>query len=250
MSDLRMTPADADHVLPRTYVDRGDGTYAEFISTSGGGGGGGTLSDVLLRDSTGQIFVYRDGGTGTPTAYAIPGWTSYTPVAPITVPLPNGASISAKQDTIIAAIGSPLQAGGAVSVSNLPATQAVSAASLPLPAGAATAANQATANTSLAAISGTSYKAVAASQTAVVLGATGATGDILNGLLITPLTTSPGAVSVQDGSGSAITVFTGGSSSVSSLVPFSAFLGAKSTSGAWKVTTGANVSVVGVGSFT
>jgi hypothetical protein len=67
----------------RKYKDMGDGTYA-LVVFGDGGGGGGTLSDVLLRDSTGQIFVYRDSGTSTPTAYAIPGWTSYTPVAPIT----------------------------------------------------------------------------------------------------------------------------------------------------------------------
>jgi len=153
---------------------------------------------------------------------------------------------------LVAADGSavsPLQAGGSVAVSNFPATQAVSAASLPLPAGASTAAKQDVANAALAAISGTAYEAVAASSTSQVLGATGAVGDVLTGLLITPLSTSPGAVSVQDGSGTAITLFAGGASSVTSLVPFFVPLGAKSVSGAWKVTTGANVTVIGVGSF-
>lgn len=94
------------------------------------------------------------------------------------------------------------------------------------------------------------YETVAASQTDQVLGATGAAGDYLSALLIIPATTSPGAVQIKDGAGSAITVFTGGASSVSNLVPFTIPLGMLSTSGAWKITTGANVSAVGIGSFT
>lgn len=94
------------------------------------------------------------------------------------------------------------------------------------------------------------YETVAASQTDQALGATGASGDSLDGLLIVPATTSPGAVSIKDGSGSAITVFTGGTGAVSNLVPFLVPLGIKSTGGAWKVTTGANVSVIAAGRFT
>lgn len=97
------------------------------------------------------------------------------------------------------------------------------------------------------------YETVAASQTAQVLGATGAVGDYLAGLLVVPATTSPDAVSIKDGNGSAITVFTGGASSVSNLVPFFVPLGMKTVNGTtpgWKVTTGANVSVIGIGNFT
>lgn len=97
---------------------------------------------------------------------------------------------------------------------------------------------------------GTEYETVAASATDQALGATGATGDLLVGLLIIPATTSPGAVSIKDGAGSAITVFTGGAASVSNLVPFYVPLGLKSVSGAWKVTTGTNVSAIGIGDFT
>lgn len=97
---------------------------------------------------------------------------------------------------------------------------------------------------------GTEYETVAASQTDQVLGATGAAGDYLSGLLIVPATTSPGAVSLKDGAGAAITIFTGGASSVASLVPFFATILAKSTGGAWSVTTGANVSVIATGNFT
>lgn len=96
---------------------------------------------------------------------------------------------------------------------------------------------------------GVGYETVAASQTDQVLGATGYAGDVLAGLLIVPGTTSPGAVSIKDGGGSGITVFTGGSSSVATLTPFFLPLNAKSAAGAWKVTTGANVTVVAVGNF-
>lgn len=94
------------------------------------------------------------------------------------------------------------------------------------------------------------YETVAASQSDQVLGNAGAAGDILDALLIVPASTSPGAVTIKDGGGSAITVFTGGASSVGSLVPFSVPLLIKSVSGAWKVTTGSNVSVIASGNFT
>jgi hypothetical protein len=100
------------------------------------------------------------------------------------------------------------------------------------------------------ALSGTEYETVAAVATDQPLGAAGAAGDLLVGLLIIPATTSPGAVSIKDGGGSAITVFAGGSSSVSNLVPFFVPVSAKSLNGAWKVTTGSNVSVFAVGDFT
>lgn len=99
-------------------------------------------------------------------------------------------------------------------------------------------------------ISDGEYETVAASQTTQALGATGATGDWLQGVLIIPATTSPGAVAIKDGAGSAITVFTGGADSVSNLVPFFIPLGIKSGAGAWQVTTGANVSCIAVGNFT
>lgn len=158
----------------------------------------------------------------------------------------------------------------------------VSAASLPLPTGAATSANQTSEIAALGAIGdsayagsgnasaiavgkgiyaklgtgvpitalpGQTYKTVAASQTAQVIQVTtGATGDLMNGLLVIPATTSPGNVLLLDNATS-ITVFTGGASSVSNLVPFFIPLGALSVSGAWKVTTGASVSVVAVGKF-
>lgn len=93
------------------------------------------------------------------------------------------------------------------------------------------------------------YETVAASQTDQVIGSTGKAGDLLQELLIIPATTSPGAVSIKDGSGSSITVFTGGASSVADLKPFTVLLGMKSLAGPWKVTTGTNVSVIATGKF-
>lgn len=93
------------------------------------------------------------------------------------------------------------------------------------------------------------YETVAASQTAQVMGATGGTGDTLKGLLVVPASVSPGNVIILDGATS-ITVFAGGTNSVTELRPFWIPLGMKSVSGAWKVTTGANVSVIAVGNFT
>jgi hypothetical protein len=93
------------------------------------------------------------------------------------------------------------------------------------------------------------YETVAASQTQQILGASGATSDYLAGVLVIPATTSPGNVIIVDNATS-ITVFTGGTSSVSNLVPFWIELGIRSVSGAWKITTGANVSVIGIGNFT
>jgi hypothetical protein len=95
------------------------------------------------------------------------------------------------------------------------------------------------------------YETVAASQTDQALGATGAVGDTLVGLLVVPGTTAAGAVSIKDGSGSSITVFAGGgTTALSTLIPFYVPIGAFSSSGAWKVTTGTNVTVIAFGAFT
>lgn len=109
----------------------------------------------------------------------------------------------------------------------------------------------ASAERAAAIVGGFSYETVAASQTDQVLGASGAAGDILAGLLIVPASDAPGAVSIKDGAGSAITLFVGGGTyPLPSVIPFFVPLGILSSAGAWKVTTGADVSVVAVGSFT
>lgn len=65
------------------------------LPTTGGGGGGSALSDTVFVDSTGQLFVYRDTGSGTPNAYAIPAWTLYTPVGAVTSASAGNAAASA-----------------------------------------------------------------------------------------------------------------------------------------------------------
>ena len=96
------------------------------------------------------------------------------------------------------------------------------------------------------------FKTFAQSLTAnVVTGAgSGALGDYLDTVWIVPGNTSPGAVTLTDGGLSAFTIFPGGANSVSTLIAFPFALGAISANGAWKVTTGANVSVVITGNFT
>lgn len=91
------------------------------------------------------------------------------------------------------------------------------------------------------------YETVAASQSDQALGTTGVAGDVLERLVIIPATVSAGNVSIKDGSGSAISVFVTGT--LPSLVPIVVNLGIRSTSGAWKVTTGAAVSVIAAGQF-
>lgn len=93
-----------------------------------------------------------------------------------------------------------------------------------------------------------SYETVAAGQTAQVLGTSGSIGDIVQRLVIVPASVSPGNVLLLDNATS-ITVFAGGTNSLTELKPIVVELGMTSVSGAWKVTTGANVSVIAVGSF-
>jgi hypothetical protein len=64
-------------------------------TTGGGGGGGGVLSDTVFVDGTGQLFVYRDTGSGTPSAFAVPTWTLYTPSGTVTSASSGNAAASA-----------------------------------------------------------------------------------------------------------------------------------------------------------
>jgi hypothetical protein len=94
---------------------------------------------------------------------------------------------------------------------------------------------------------GKQYETVAAGQTAQVLGTVGAVGDVLDRIVIIPATTAAGNISILDNATS-ISVFVAGT--LADLSPITIdFGGIKSASGAWKVTTGANVSVIAVGRF-
>mgnify|MGYP007107506694 CR=1 FL=1 len=95
-----------------------------------------------------------------------------------------------------------------------------------------------------------SYETVAASQTAQVIGPTGGDGDYIEGVLIIPAVVAAGLVTLLDGATS-IPIYVGGATTaLVDVKPFYVHLGLRSVSGAWKLTTGANVSVVASGVFT
>ncbi|MBK8772515.1 MAG: hypothetical protein IPM06_19115 [Rhizobiales bacterium] len=94
-------------------------------------------------------------------------------------------------------------------------------------------------------IGGEDYETVAASQTDQVLGTTGSVGDFLGRLIITASTAATATVSIKDGSGSAIPICP----ALAAAGVFVVELGIRSTSGAWKVTTGAGATVVAIGKF-
>ena len=94
------------------------------------------------------------------------------------------------------------------------------------------------------------YEHVAASQTAQVLGTTGAVGDYLHRIVITVATAATSLVRVVDGSGTGILTHTilpnavGGGVGV-----YNVEINAVSQDGAWKITTGAGSEVMAVGIF-
>ena len=88
------------------------------------------------------------------------------------------------------------------------------------------------------------YETVAASQTAQVLGGTGAIGDRIERVVISVATAATGTVTLLDGSTSI--VLTAANTPIGIyVVP----LGLLSTTGAWKITTGAGATAIGIGRF-
>lgn len=90
------------------------------------------------------------------------------------------------------------------------------------------------------------YETVAASQTAQVLGGTGAKGDYLHRLIISVNTAATASVTIIDGSTS-IAVLTGAATVVPGV--YSVEMNMAAATGPWKVTTGAGATVIGVGIF-
>lgn len=88
------------------------------------------------------------------------------------------------------------------------------------------------------------YETVAASQTAQVLGGTGATGDYLHRLIVNVTTPATGTVTLIDGATSIALVPVTTAAGV-----YSVAIEARSATGSWKVTTGAGASVMAVGIF-
>ena len=89
------------------------------------------------------------------------------------------------------------------------------------------------------------YEHVAASQTAQVLGTTGATGDYLHRLVITVGTAATSTVSLLDNTTSHVLV-----AANTAIGVYSIEINTFSKNGAWKVTTGAGAEVIAMGNFT
>lgn len=158
-----------------------------------------------------------------------------TAVTATSLPLPAGAATATGVASIVTALGTPLQAGGSVVITNAnPNGRALPSASAPV------------------VLNSQTGQFVSASSTAAQLGTTGAVGDNLDGVLIIPATAAAGAVSVLwDGTNTRQIFAGGGVTALPTLAPFFVPLGFVSgSSGGFKLTTGANVSVIGVGNFT
>lgn len=91
---------------------------------------------------------------------------------------------------------------------------------------------------------GTTYETVAASQTAQVLGQSGAVGDTIIRLIVTVNTAASSIVTILDNATSIAIM-----PAVTPVGVYSIDLGVQSVSGPWKVTTGAGATVVAVGNF-
>jgi hypothetical protein len=90
------------------------------------------------------------------------------------------------------------------------------------------------------------YEHVAVSQTAQVLGGTGAIGDYLHRLVCTVSTAATGAVTLLDGATSPVVLT---NSPGDGIGVYNIEMNVVSKVGAWKVTTGAGVEVLAVGIF-
>jgi hypothetical protein len=220
-----------------TRLDTVDVNGNKCTSSSGGGGSvtQGTVPWVVSGQGTAGTAA-----TGVLTVQGIASMTKLL-VTPDSVALPANQSVNVSQvNGITTLTGTGATGTGAqrVTVSTDQATNAGAA----LVKGGVGVVN-----------GGSTYQAVAASQTATVLQtATGAIGDYLSHCVLYPTSTSPGVVTVFDNANAAATnviAFPGGASSLSNLAPIAIPVGAVSTAGAWKVTTGASVSVVCYGKF-
>ena len=92
------------------------------------------------------------------------------------------------------------------------------------------------------------YETVAVSQTDQVLGTSGSAGDHLARLIITVSTAATAATSIKDGDGSVISIIA--NSPGNGIGVYVVELGIDSTTGPWKVTTGAGSTVIAIGRFT
>jgi hypothetical protein len=122
----------APGLLFTKYKDMGDGSFAEVVyngNVGGGGTAGASLSDVLLSDAAGVLFIARDSGTAITYARVDTG-AAYTPSAPIKVAAASGAAIGTPTfakltDGTTAVVVTPqgsLSVSGQTAVGTAPAT--------------------------------------------------------------------------------------------------------------------------------
>lgn len=259
MSIKTKNPAAVEVVANDALVNDENAFPVKIMSGGGGPGGGGTeyvedaaapanpagpMTMAVRKDTLSTTEVSADGDIVAVKATSKGQLHVYAEVANLT---PGGAT-EAKQDDIIA---------GQVDI-----VDAINNITIPAPTGGATETTQLGVRAAVEAIqavtedpapvqvelSQTSYEFVSASSTDAILGSTGAVGNYLGGLLVIPSSTSPGAVIVKDGA-TTMTVFAGGANSVNGLYSWFIPLGIKSVNAGWSVTTGTNVSVIGVGKF-
>lgn len=210
----------------------------------------------LLTDDDGNLKIAGSFSAEAPVGGATEAKQDdiITAIEGITIDPPVGGATEAKQDTIISGLSSidghvdGIEGLLGTSNTNTSATNTsvgTMSAKLPSALGKKTVATSLAAN---AKSGGDEYETVAASQTTQTIGATGAVGDYLEGVLVVVATAATSQVDIKDGSNTAINIFPNnpGAGIGSFYIP----LGLTSVQGAWQITTGAGVSVIAMGDFT
>lgn len=246
--------------LPAGTGGGGGGSGGAVTIASSGVASGAYVSGSILSGALAQGAVV-DITNGTDTAYAGSGSTSLDGYMKglyngVTSAIPAGTNLIGKVgiDQTTAGTTNGIAIVGVNAATALAGSGSVGTGTLRIAVGidSATAAGTAPVTGGIPVVNGAStYNTIAASQTAQALtgGSGGATGDYLSQCTIVPATTAPGVVTIYDNSTSIYAYPGGGTTALTTLVPFTIPVGAVSVSGAWKVTTGANVSVVCVGKF-
>jgi hypothetical protein len=208
--------------------------------TGAGATGTGSQRETVAQDTT-TIAGSAPGTAGTASAnvVTVQGIASMTKllVTPDSVALPANQSVNVSQVngvTVLTGTGATGTGAQRVTISTDQATNAGAA----LKTGGVGVVN-----------GGSTYNTVAASQSAQALtgGGGGATGDYLSHCVLQPTTTAAGTMTIAD---NATTIFTFTTGTLSNLAPIAIPIGAVSTSGAWKITTGANETATCFGKFT
>jgi hypothetical protein len=243
--------------------DIGAGVLAQRVKPVWGPDGTGNDTDVAtgkplpiqLRGSDGTdvsklLPVTAAQGTASALNATVVGTGTFATQSAATIADGASATLGAKADAKSTATDT-------TAVTAMSVLKQISASVQAPPSQAVTNAGTFAAQATLAAGSGVLagiYTAIPASQTAFSCSLSsspdsGATGDYLDHVVVIPATTAPGVVTILDSSTALISYPGGGTTALLTLTPFTIYVGAVSKNGAWKITTGANVSVLAVGKF-